>query len=340
MTILLARVLRLLATHHIFIEVAPGVFKNNRTSSMLDTLKTVEEIKADGDEMIKGSAYLPDVLTDPVMGSSEDPSHTPLAVCYRGVCFSLLFKTDKSCFDWFEEPGNEFRLKRFAAAMEGTSKFDPPNAILSGFKWESLDSNALVVDVGGGTGHLSLKIAQQHKDLRFVVQDRAPVIKEAEGSIGLILFNTVLENEYAVCVGGEKIRNFFTPQPEADVGVFICRMILHDYGKNKATTILKNLRAAAGPKTKLLIVEQVSPYACRGYSSKFGAKLHQEPSKPLLANGGKAKAGFISYLGDMQFGEERTLGTFEEILKDGGWQIEDVFPIPGSAHSQILAIPV
>lgn len=40
------RILRLLATLHIFREVSPDVFANNRISSLLDTGKSVEAIKA------------------------------------------------------------------------------------------------------------------------------------------------------------------------------------------------------------------------------------------------------------------------------------------------------
>ena len=39
-----ARVLRLLATNHIFSEVSPDVFANNRLSTVLDTGKHVEEL--------------------------------------------------------------------------------------------------------------------------------------------------------------------------------------------------------------------------------------------------------------------------------------------------------
>ena len=39
-----ARILRLLATNHIFIEVSPDIFANNRLSSALDTGKSVEEL--------------------------------------------------------------------------------------------------------------------------------------------------------------------------------------------------------------------------------------------------------------------------------------------------------
>jgi hypothetical protein len=41
-----ARILRLLATNHIFTEVTPDVFANNRLSSVLDTGKPVEELLA------------------------------------------------------------------------------------------------------------------------------------------------------------------------------------------------------------------------------------------------------------------------------------------------------
>jgi len=41
-----ARILRLLATNHIFTEVSPDVFANNRLSSVLDTGKPVEELVA------------------------------------------------------------------------------------------------------------------------------------------------------------------------------------------------------------------------------------------------------------------------------------------------------
>jgi hypothetical protein len=45
-TYFLGRVLRFLATLHIFREVSPDVFANNRISSVMDTGKTIEDIKA------------------------------------------------------------------------------------------------------------------------------------------------------------------------------------------------------------------------------------------------------------------------------------------------------
>ena len=42
----IGHILRLLATQHIFKEVAPDVFANNRISSTIDTYKSVAEINA------------------------------------------------------------------------------------------------------------------------------------------------------------------------------------------------------------------------------------------------------------------------------------------------------
>ena len=43
-SVLSARILRLLATNHVFIEVSPDVFANNRLSTVFDTGKPIEEL--------------------------------------------------------------------------------------------------------------------------------------------------------------------------------------------------------------------------------------------------------------------------------------------------------
>jgi hypothetical protein len=51
--------------------------------------------------------------------------------------------------------------------------------------------------------------------------------------------------------------DFFTLQPVTNATVFLCRMVLHDYGRSKAASILQHLRKAATQDTKLIIVEVV-----------------------------------------------------------------------------------
>ena len=58
----LARILRLLATHHIFDEIAPNVFANNRHSAVLDTAKSINELQAKPDERYDGTSGLSALL--------------------------------------------------------------------------------------------------------------------------------------------------------------------------------------------------------------------------------------------------------------------------------------
>ena len=53
---LLARILRLLATHHIFEEVAPNIFANNSLSLVLDTGKSVQELQNNPEERYDGTS--------------------------------------------------------------------------------------------------------------------------------------------------------------------------------------------------------------------------------------------------------------------------------------------
>ena len=50
---------------------------------------------------------------------------------------------------------------------------------VTGFGWADFRDNALVVDVGGGIGSQTMTLAQHYPRLRFIVQDRHEVLKEA-----------------------------------------------------------------------------------------------------------------------------------------------------------------
>jgi hypothetical protein len=63
--------------------------------------------------------------------------------------------------------------------------------------------------------------------------------------------------------------------------------------------ILKPLREAATPDTRLVVMESISPYACHVTTTSDGFKgaVAQEAPPPLLANWGAAKE--MVYIVDM-----------------------------------------
>lgn len=50
--------------------------------------------------------------------------------------------------------------------------------VIIGLNWAGLKEDDIVVDVGGGIGTVALAFAQAHPHLRFIIQDRGPVVED------------------------------------------------------------------------------------------------------------------------------------------------------------------
>lgn len=84
-----------------------------------------------------------------------------------------------------------------------------------------------------------------------------------------------------------------------NAAVYLLRLILHDWPDDKCLAILKILRNAAGPSSKLIVFEQIMTYSC-DYSGPFADVSHPiKAPAPLLANLGMGAGGFLTMI-DMQ----------------------------------------
>ncbi|KAF8719122.1 hypothetical protein AX14_011412 [Amanita brunnescens Koide BX004] len=348
----LARCLRLLATEHIYRENKPDVFANNRISSVLDTLKPSAEIIADPDgkydntngfaafaafashqldECFKGSSLLLEHERDPKT-KSEEPSD---------VAVGRAYSKRMSYFNLLSEPDNSFMLRRLNTAMLGFKTMVSDD--VSFFDWKSLPNNAVVVDVGGGVGAMSMVLARNYSHFQIVIQDRPQVRDDA-----IKIWNSELPD--ALSSGRVKIEahDFFEPQPHHNASVFFLKNVLHDWSDEYCVKILKPLREAATPNTILILMESISPYACHVVTTDNGIKgaVAQEAPPPLLANWGASKE--MVYIVDMTMmvlcnSLERTVIQFDQLLRRAGWRIRTVHRRTGPnilLMSSIEAVPV
>ncbi|KAJ7806154.1 O-methyltransferase [Mycena olivaceomarginata] len=327
----LGRTLRPLVTHHVFREVAPNVFANNRISSLLCTGESFELSKrsedkyksAPGlftisdwltDEVAKSAAYLTETLLDPATSASSLPTES---------AFNRAFGVDMDLFAWYELPENRTRFNRFSKAMLATRALSPPSTILNTLDWMSLPPGSEIVDVGGGIGSATIPIFERYPHLKFEIQDRAAVIAEAE-------HYWRKNHKQAVTDGMIKFteHDFFCKQLNNQAAVFILRYILHDWSDVLGLSILTNLREAASADTKLVVVEFILPEL----------STHQAPGSILKFDG--PIRPFMSDLMTAVFnGRERLECDMVSMLESAGWKVEAIHSPQGSLERHIVASP-
>ncbi|EMD37634.1 hypothetical protein CERSUDRAFT_114284 [Gelatoporia subvermispora B] len=344
----LARVLRMLATHHIFKEVSPGIFANNRHSSALDTGKPVSEILAKPEDKwdntsgsgalvelfagdsLRVAAHASDQIVDPKTTHSQE---------VRETAFNRAFNTQETFWEFYSRPENTYRLKRFNIAMKGSTAYGDPTEVLRGFEWEKLPKGAVVVDVGGGLGSTTQTIFDAHNHLQYIVQDRASVIDNAKEFWQASRPDALANGKVQL-----QVHNFFDAQPVPKASVYLLRAILHDWPDHHNAKILKHLLDVAGPDTKLIIMDKIVQFACTQegeFENIPGTEFDNAPA-PLLANYGYSKC--MQYSADFEMlnefnGQERTLSDFLELLTSVGWKIERVCGLKTDNWPRLVAVP-
>jgi hypothetical protein len=148
---------------------------------------------------------------------------------------------------WSWLAANAEERSAFDRAMEGgrTELADK----LAALEWHD---DEVVVDIGGGSGTLLRELIERRPHLRGIVFD-LPETDRDEASLG----------DRIEFVAG----NFFEHAPKGDV--YILSKILHDWDDERATAILRPIRAAAPLGARVLVLDAVIPAGNEPNSAKW-----------------------------------------------------------------------
>ncbi|KAF5363265.1 hypothetical protein D9756_001091 [Leucocoprinus leucothites] len=220
----LSRVLRTLDSQHIFREVSKDTFANNRLSMLLlssDPLASMG-LHVSDEPTNKAATHLVDTLLDPEWGHSNAPERAP---------FNRAFGAPIPIWHYFEgnnDPKAAEQGARFGKAMIGWNATCDSYAIATSYPWGKLHDGAIVNDVGGGWGHISMELESWPKECPQAIAD------------GKIEFKFV---------------DLFVESPIANCDIYLLKNVIHLMPDKAATTALSNVRKVMAATSRVLVRE-------------------------------------------------------------------------------------
>jgi len=186
---------------------------------------------------------------------------------------------------WEFMQSNPEQHTNFNSAMRDLSASMTP-AVTTSYDWSKFP---VIADIGGGIGAQLSSILDAHPSVRGILFDQPSVVAEAPA------------HDRMKRVGG----NFFTEIPvQADA--YLMRWVIHDWADDTAVAILMNVRKAAPPNARLVLVEWVIPETAEFDSGKW-------MDINMLVNAG---------------GRERTASEFGSLYEQAGFELEHIIPTP------------
>jgi C-methyltransferase len=159
----------------------------------------------------------------------------------------------KESFDYFAE--NPELAQLFNETMTSISEMTDAT-VVAGYDFSAYPT---IVDVGGGHGPLLAAILAAAPASHGVLYDLPLVVVNAPS----LLREQGVADRIAIAEG-----SFFDSVP-GDGDAYVLKNIIHDWNDEKAGQILRNVRAAAGPRATVLLIEFVIPEHDRDFPGKW-----------------------------------------------------------------------
>lgn len=159
----------------------------------------------------------------------------------------------KESFDYFAENAEHAGL--FNRTMTAISELTDA-AVVAGYDFSRYPT---IVDIGGGQGPLLGAILAAAPNSQGVLYDLPQVVASASS----LLCKHNVADRARIEAG-----SFFDGVPGGG-DAYVLKNIMHDWPDEKAVQILRNVRAAAGPQSTVLLVELVIPEHDRDFPGKW-----------------------------------------------------------------------
>jgi O-methyltransferase domain len=203
--------------------------------------------------------------------------------------------TASGLFSYLSEHPQEGRI--FDEAMEGKSSM----AIALVPQAYDFSAFQTIGDIGGGLGHLLYAVLEKAPRAKGVLFELPDVVTRARA-------RNVARVSY---VGGDFFKD---PIPACDL--YMMMTVLHDWSDAQCEAILKNLRAGAPAKAKLLLIEGIVDPSARD------AMVLDVDIEMLV----------------MTTGRERTRAEWESVLSRGGFRLTRIVPVGPSGIIEAEAV--
>ncbi|KAG1854823.1 S-adenosyl-L-methionine-dependent methyltransferase [Suillus subalutaceus] len=308
-----ARVLRALTLMGCFKEVERDIFANNRLSLILKSANNVGcYAQLHSQDTSKSAGVVYETMIDEEFSRSHEIDKAPRVFAFR----------KEGMKDRYYEAMENDEEKRdaFHKAMLGQSEVLGASAVLHHYPWNDISS---VVDVGSGIGTFSTPLAKMFPHLRITNQDLPNVMAQAQNAWEKNAPETLLDGRVEFIP-----INFLEDAPVVGKDVYYLRHILHNWPDAEATSILRNIRKAMGPNSRVLIHDCVMFHTLQGPG--VGTKGSSVAPEPMLPNFGAGSHNTYQTDLTMWFAfnsKERTLEELEIIGAAAGLALTQVYDL-------------